>query len=176
MRADLKGVVVLLMAVACVSGGCAEPNQRLNAPPQGAPVAESQLRDNFIAMTDNAMLYDLCVADIHFVPHTAELNGLGVKRLTRYGELLDPAGGTIHLEAADPEDELTAARIKSIGEFLASTGLEAGCVKVEVGLPQGRPTDAMDAIRIWKQGTAPPTNQPPAAAGAAAPTGSSPTK
>jgi len=134
--------------------GCSGPSKRLNAPPQGEPLATSELQDFYTPMVDNAMLYDMCIADIHFVPHTAEINSLGERRLGRYSHLLKDHCGTIHLETVSTDDELTQSRIRNVSSFLASAGLNMTDVEVEVGLPRGRTIEATEAVRIKQEGTA----------------------
>ena len=113
----------------------------------------SDLEGYYTFMVDNAMLYDMCIADIHFVPHMADVNGLGVRRLARYSELLRGRGGTIHLETTSTDDELTETRLEKVNDFLAASGLDMANVTVKLGLPRGRPVEAVDAIRIKQEGT-----------------------
>ena len=144
--------LAFMLAFVCV--GCSGPSKRLNAPPQGQALETSMLQDYYTFMLDNAMLYDMCIADLHFVPHTAEINGLGARRLEGYSRLLKDRGGTIHLETISTDDQLTEARIKNVSDFLASSGLNPSDVMVEVGLPRGRAIEAAEAVRIKQEGTA----------------------
>ncbi|MFH0981334.1 MAG: hypothetical protein V2A79_07340 [Planctomycetota bacterium] len=153
MRTYCWWVTGLLGLSAVMGVSCTSHNERLNAPPQGSSPAPSELQDNYTFMLDNAMLEDMCLADIHFVPHTAEINGLGMRRLLRYGELLKDHGGTLHLETTSPDNDLTEMRLLNIRAVLASTGLEMANVSVKPGLPRGRVTEGADALRIKREGT-----------------------
>jgi hypothetical protein len=147
--------IVSLIAVSSVLAlGCAGPNKRLNAPPQGTPMEPSQVQEYFVYMVDNAMLHDMSVADIHFIPHTSEISSLGVRRLNRYCELLKDHGGTLYVESVETDPELVAARISNVAGFLAMSGLTEPHVTVQAGLSAGRKTEASEAIRIKEEGTA----------------------
>ncbi len=153
MKTCLGWGSILLGVWVGTCGGCTGPSQRLNAPPQGPSAQPSDLQDPYVFMVDNGMLYDMCLAEVHFIPHTADINGLGARRLSRYGELLKDSGGTIHLETEATDDILTAARIGTIQEYLASTGLDMTQVTIKAGLPRGRAIEATAAIRIKTEGT-----------------------
>ncbi|MFQ6049083.1 MAG: hypothetical protein ACE5K7_06945, partial [Phycisphaerae bacterium] len=88
------------LLVACLSGCAQGPPARLNSPPQGLSAYPHPLQQPFLQMTDNAALADMSVADIHFVAHTAELNGLGQRRLDRYVALLKRYGGRLRYDTA----------------------------------------------------------------------------
>lgn len=133
--------------------GCLDPSTRLNAPPQGASPRPNEMQDQYVYMVDNGMMHDLCVADVHFVPHTAHLSGLGVRRLNRYAELLESYGGTVHLDTVEANEQLKQARVSAISTHLASAGLNMSNVRVETGMAQGRGLDAPSAIRVLAEGT-----------------------
>ena len=154
MKAYGYWVTCVAVAFLFTAVGCEGPSKRLNVPPQGLTAEPSALQGFFTPAVDNAMLHDMCVADIHFVPHTAEINGLGEWRLEDYCRLLKDRGGIIHLETASTDDELNEARIQSVHDFFASAGLGGANVTVKLGLPRGRPLDGVDAIRIKQEGTA----------------------
>lgn len=105
------------------------------------------------AMVDNAMLHDMTVADLHFVPHTGELNGTGVARLTRMAHMLDVYGGTVRYETFESNEDLLNLRLAHVHEFLASTGCDMERVEVRVMLSGGRSLRAKEAIRIMEEGT-----------------------
>ncbi len=153
MKTYSRWAVCLLVVCLFACVGCPGQGKRLNAPPQGYHENHSQLHEYYTYMVDNAMCYDMCLAEIHFVPHTARLNSLGLRRLQRYTELLKDDGGTIHLESPAPDAELTEQRVQKVSDFLATAGPDAAKVIVKVGLPRGRPLDANDAIRIKQEGT-----------------------
>jgi hypothetical protein len=98
-------------------------------------------------MVDNAMLYDMSVGDVHFVPHSAQVNSLGARRLNRYAELLQGIGGTVHYDGGPGDDPLTQSRVATIRDYLATAGLDMKSVTVEAGVSRGRGARASDAIK-----------------------------
>jgi hypothetical protein len=131
--------------------GCSKQDKSLKIPPQanGEP---SERGNAFTYMVDNAMLEDSTIADVHFEPHTAQLSGLGVKRVARMGELLSTCGGTIHYETASIDEEFVEARLESVREFLATFGFDAALVTVEAGAARSTQLTAMEAIEIKAAG------------------------
>lgn len=118
-------------------------------------------------MVDNAILHDMTVADLHFVPHTAEISGTGAARLDRMATLLDAYGGTIRYETYEPDEALVKKRLEHVKEYLATTGCEMKGVEVKAMLSGGRTISATSAIAIAAKGTAKPdaTGAAPAPAG-----------
>ncbi|MCP4589892.1 MAG: hypothetical protein GY842_04050 [bacterium] len=143
----------LALAITVICVGCDGQNKRLNVPPQGFTGSPCQLQEFYTPMVENALRYDMCLAEIHFYPHSAKINGLGEWRLEQYCQTLADEGGTLHLETPHPDDELTAKRLENISDFFLASGFESGAVEVAVGLPQGRPLDGADAVRILQEGT-----------------------
>jgi len=137
--------VCLLMGM-----GCAEKAGRLNAPPQGSTEQPSDLQDNYIAMTDNALLADMSVSTVHFVPHTSELNGSGVRRLKRYASIMKVYGGTLNYDGAERDESLVTCRIQRVKDYLIAEGLEAGCFDVQRGMAGGSGMPASEAIEVRK--------------------------
>jgi hypothetical protein len=131
----------LLLAV-----GCNLPPERLNAPPQGSTDYPCKTQEPFAYMVDNAMLEDLSLADIHFVPHTAYLNGLGVRRLERYAKLLTVYGGSIRYSTSLTDSPMVERRMGNIRAYLATTGIPEGRVKVAQGIPGGKGMSAKEAV------------------------------
>src|SRR3972149_2058780 len=82
--------------------------------------------EHFTNMADNAMLHDMSVADIHFVPHTAELSGTGAARLNRMATLLDTYGGTVRYETFSTDEAIVKHRLEHVHEYLAPTGCDMG--------------------------------------------------
>jgi len=126
--------------------GCNQPSERLNAPPQGYSEYPSPLAESFVYMVDNAMLEDLSLADIHFVPHSGELNGLGARRLERYAKLLTVYGGSVRYATAVADDRLVEQRMGSIRDYLATTGIASERIRVVRDLPGGVGMTAREAI------------------------------
>ncbi len=145
----LAWCVVLSFGV-LVSVGCTlvdgPPHDQMNSGPQGTAPSDSRLGENYVAMTDNALLSDSSMSSVHFVPRTAELNGLGVRRLTRLAEIFKVYGGTILYDGTDAERDLRKDRMEKIKSFLVSCGLESDRFRTEEGLAGGAGMDANEAI------------------------------
>lgn len=137
-------VTALLGTWGCGGGSVS----RLNAPPQGSSENPSILQDGYISMTDNALLEDMSMSSVHFVPNTAELNALGARRLNRYTEILKIYGGTLRYDGLDDSDEMVKRRLEQIKSMLTANGV--GADKFEVvqamsGGPGMRATEALVA-------------------------------
>lgn len=139
---------LFLIVATALTAGCYPAASRLNAPPQGESPRPSPLQEPYAYMVDNAMIADMAMADIHFVPHSAELNSLGARRLDRYAALLEIYGGTLHYDTGLTDEELVKARIGRMKDFLATTGIPADKIDVEEGLASGRGLIAPEAIVI----------------------------
>lgn len=100
------------------------------------------------AMVDNAMLQDMSVAAIHFVPHTSTLNSLGELRLQRYADLLRHRGGTLYYQTATMDQEFNDARLASVSTFLAGTEIGGDRISIQSGLSVGRGMTAVEAIQV----------------------------
>ncbi len=136
--------------------GCEKQGQRLNAPPQGATDNPAALQEQLTYMNDNALLSDMSFGDVHFVPHTAELNGLGVRRLNRYAALLQQYGGTLRYDTdLDEDDELLVARMLHAAEYLQLAGLDSSRFEVELADPGGRGMRSEEAIEVRKASEGP---------------------
>ena len=138
----LGGAVLLVFAVA----GCSEQGKRLNAPPQGDSARPSSLQPMFVRMTDNATLHDTAIADIHFEPNVSDLSGLGVRKLTRMGELLSTVGGVVRYETGIRDEQLVADRLGAARSFLEGEGFNMEKITVEAGLARSASMSATDAI------------------------------
>jgi hypothetical protein len=138
---------VAFASLAIAAAGCYHQADRLHAPPQGVTTRPSPMQDHFVYMTDNAALADASVADIHFEPRLADLNGLGVRKLTRLGELMSVGGGAIHYETIETDKQLVDARLEAVRTFLKTTGYDANKITVTRGLPQSATMPADDAVQ-----------------------------
>lgn len=107
------------------------------------------------AMVDNAMLQDMSIAALHFVPHTSMLNSLGEQRLRKYADLLTNRGGTLYYQATTLDKEFNDARLASISTFLGSTGIADSRITTEPGLAMGRGLAAVEAIQVKERAFAP---------------------
>jgi hypothetical protein len=138
--------MTILVGLISVAAGCSMPAERLNAPPQGITDYPTDLQDAFVFMVDNAMLEDLSMADIHFVPHQAELNGLGARRLERYAKLLAVYGGSIRYATSLTDKPMVEKRMTSVRKYLATTGISEDRIKISQDLPGGLGISAREAI------------------------------
>jgi hypothetical protein len=116
-------------------------------------------REHLTNMADNAMLHDMSVADIHFVPHSAELSGTGAARLNRMATLLDAYGGTVRYETFITDEALVKQRLDNVREYLALTGCEMDRVSIKTMMSGGRGMMATKAIKVDAKGTAKDTGK-----------------
>jgi hypothetical protein len=137
-----------LVAIGLVCGACQEPAPRLNAPPHGTQEKAPELQAEYTHMLENALLEDMVVSDIHFVPHRAILNSLGEERLARLASLMELYGGTIHLSTYVTDPKLVEARVEQVRNYLCAAGIDTTAETVVPGLAQGRGMDAPQAILI----------------------------
>jgi hypothetical protein len=144
------GVVVICGCLV----GCGEPTERLNAPPQGQAEKCNRMRPFFTYMGDNEMLSDMCIADIHFVPHTVELNSLGAARLSRMAKLLEPYGGTIRYATESKDEDMVDKRIEHVRDFLAAIGADLDRIELAVAMAGAAHTPADQAIEAKAKGMA----------------------
>ncbi len=133
-------LAVLLIGVANLApSGCGQPTRpRLNPPSQGEATAQPEWGRCFDYHDDQGMLADMSIADIHFVPHSAELSGTGEARLERYAELLARTGGRIWYDSSLCEPSLAEARLAAARAFLKDALPTAKTIEVAFGLPGGR--------------------------------------
>jgi len=80
----------------------------------------------YVYMTDNALLADMTVTDVHFLPHRPLLNELGRERLARLASLIQAYGGQVRLDTDSPDEALVNARLNTIADFLRDAGLDTG--------------------------------------------------
>ena len=118
----------LLLAV-----GCTPPAERLNSPPQGWSSRQANMQQHYVYMVDNAMLEEMSVSDVHFIPHTSSLNGLGARRLDRYAALLKDLGGQLHYDTDLYVPKRIEARLESVRTYLDAAGTDATKVTVAQG-------------------------------------------
>ena len=110
---------------------------------------------HFDQMVDNAILRDMSVADIHFIPHTTELSGIGVARLDRLARLLQVYGGTVRYETLMKDEALVQQRLDHVGEYLALAGCDMDRVELAAMMSGGRGLPGDEAVDKLNQGTAP---------------------
>jgi hypothetical protein len=141
-------LLVIMAAVSLLAVGCNTPGKRLNAPPHGQPYQTSDMQGTLTYMTDNALLADMTVSDMHFLPHRAQLTDLGQQRLSRLASLLDAYGGTIRFNTALTDGELITKRTDTIVDFLSEAGIDTTREVVKRDMPGGEGMQATEAILI----------------------------
>lgn len=147
------GCGVVIGAVLAITGcmwSDGPPADQMNSAPQGTSPTGSRCQEHYVAMTDNALLNDATMSAIHFVPRTAELNALGVRRLTRMAEVLKVYGGTVMYDGTESDRDLRKDRMDKIRSYLVSCGLASNRFNVEPGFAGGAGMDADEAIAIRK--------------------------
>jgi hypothetical protein len=107
-------------------------------------------------MADNAILQDMSVADLHFVPHTSELSGTGADRLDRMAVLLNTYGGTVRYETDLRDQEMLKRRMDHVHEYLTVAGCNMDKVEVKAMISGGRGMAADKAIIVNLKGTIKP--------------------
>ncbi len=145
----------IVMRIAVLTGwillGCGPTPKRLNAPPQGWSAEQPETHDFFDYQNDQGMMEDRSIADIHFIPHTATVNGTGIARLTRYAELLSERGGTLTYDTTSTDDQLVRARIAAAEKVLAEAVPDSARIDIVVGLPGGPGMEGTEAVTRRKE-------------------------
>ena len=144
----LSAMAAIVAAWALTNAGCQNPPERLNAPPQGHSGRPNELQDPFVHMMDNALLEDMSVSAVHFVPHGSELNSLGVRRMKRYAEILKIYGGTLRYDGIEDAEALAKGRMEQIEGFLVAQGVDPDAMEIVRAVAGGAGMDATEAIQI----------------------------
>ena len=118
----MKYLLIGTAAAALLCGACNSPEPRLNAPPHGTAERTSNLQTMYTHMIENALLANMTISDIHFLPHRAQLSPLGEERLSRLAALMEAYGGVIRFDTVAEDEELL--------ELMRETG----CAQVLIGL------------------------------------------
>ncbi len=140
--------------------GCAAQEKKDDVTPlraQSMSEMRLELSMTHQAMTDSALMHDMSLADIHFVPHTSHLNLLGMRRLDRYVDLLNEYGGTLYLESVDTREESLSQRREQVVAYLDDVGVENDRITVASGVSAGSGMSATEAIEVKKQAYKPKT-------------------
>ena len=139
------GVMLSVSAVSISQIGCEGLRARQD-PLTGQALDRDAHHSYFRPMALNAAMHDMSVADIHFVPHTSALNGLGVARLADLASVLDRFGGTVRYETFEKDHDKNSARLASVERHLTELGIDMTNVKVASQISGGRGMLAKDAI------------------------------
>lgn len=157
-RNRIGGAACGLLLLGLALTGCGQPKQheRLNTPPQGERDNKSRHQAFYKAMSDNALLSEMALYDMHFVSHQPLLSKAGETRVKRYAALLKETGGTLAYEPRDPDEKLDAARLTSIRKCLAEANAAGTKIEVTMGMNAAPGTDANQAMAARRYGTALP--------------------
>lgn len=135
--------------------GCNQPNERLNAPPHGEAERTSEMQGTYVYMMDNALLADMTMSDMHFLPHRARLTDLGERRLSRMAELVQEYGGEIRYSTNEDEGALVSDRQTTIRTFLKERGMDVVAERVREDIPGGRGMRAAEVLTFKLPGACP---------------------
>lgn len=152
LRIDRRAI--LIPGVLLAAASCSQFKSRTDMQTEHIEDARSSFGSYFTDMTDNAIQSDGSIADIHFVPHTTELSGLGVKRLDRMARLLDTYGGTVRYETTLGDTPMVKERLDHVREYLTLSGCDMARVKVAIGRAGGTGMPGDEAVRKFNDGTA----------------------
>lgn len=151
-RLTLVAPILVLSLTACESQQCGEPTADASntASTTPAEVPAHELSGTFAYMTDNALLADMSVSDMHFLPHRARLSVTGEQRVRRLAELMSAYGGTIRLNSDETDAALVEQRAKAVVTMLTELGVDTTSEVLRAELPGGRGRGALEAILIKK--------------------------
>lgn len=147
-RGSCTWMCVAGLVCAIALAGCTEPAKRLNAPPQGHTACPHEMQQHYVPMVDNELLADMSMSPSDFVPHQPELNGKGVRRLSRYASILRTYGGTLNYDGNTDPDALAEERLDRISDFLVAAGVERDQFTVARGMAGGAGMAAVEAGQI----------------------------
>ncbi len=142
---------VAVVAAVLVAGCAQRPLARVNAPPHGTQTEHHPMADLYTHMTDNALLEDMSVSDMHFLPHRAQLSPLGEQRLERLAALISAFGGQVRYSTDSQDEQLVARRLREIKRFLGEAGVDTTGAIVVLDHPGGAGMMATEAVLIKKE-------------------------
>lgn len=143
----VAGVAATLCGM-CLWAGCQDPPSRLNAPPQGPSSRTHEMQNQYTYMNDNALLAEMSISPVHFIPNRPDISGVGYRRLTRYAELLQQYPGTLYYDGLTDPEPLAAERMERVRAFLAEAGVDPNLVKVELGVAGGQGLRGSEAVAV----------------------------
>lgn len=146
--------ILLLSALLMAVPACHKPQTAAKPWAPGIQSVRADYESHMATMVDNAILSDMSVADIHFIPHTSELSGVGEARLSRMAKLLNTYGGTVRYETQLNDEAVIGQRLDHVREYLALTGCDMKRVEITTGMAGGRGLTGEEAIKNLKAGTA----------------------
>ena len=155
IRGAMMFRTAMMLGVSAVVAGCGSPLMKRNTdlPPEYVEATQKNYKARFAYSADNAMMHDMVISDVHFVPHTSELSGSGVAKLDRLAPMLDTYGGVLNYDTDATDKSLIQARLQHVREYLALAGCSMDKVEVKPGLAQGRGMPADRAIQVEQRDT-----------------------
>lgn len=148
-------MVALMLCAAAVSCNRADgPHSASDVQMDKMDQSKASFGSYFTHMTDNAMLSDMSLADMHFIPHTNELSGLGEVRIDRMAKLLSVYGGTVRYATELGDEAMIEQRMEHVREYLTLVGCSMDRVTVAVMGPGGIGMPGAEAVRNYRSGTA----------------------
>ena len=144
--------VLLAVAMMVAASGCAYSSTANNLSMARMDQMSARYGTHFTYMVDNAIARDMSVADIHFVPHTTEINGIGEVRLTRMAELLKAYGGTVRYETLMTDEDVLDDRLTHVRQYLRLAGCDMKRVRVSLMISGGRGFPGDEAVKVFNQG------------------------
>ena len=144
----MKRTAIFWVGLGLLCAACNKPAPRLNAPPHGPPGEAHDLRLTFANMADNALLADMSIADMHFIPHRPQLTMLGKDRLNRLAALMEIHGGTVRFNTSLTDRALIDKRIDVVTDYLSDAGIDTTAEVLVQDHRGGRGMDAIESILI----------------------------
>lgn len=148
--------LIIASTILLVAASCNDPNG-----PQSSTDIQMKQMDRAVAsygsyftyMKDNALLSDLSLGDIHFIPHTSEISGIGEVRIDRMAKLLNAYGGTVRYGTNLRDETLVEQRMQHVREYLTLVGCSMDRVTVAVAMAGGDGMPADEAVAKYRRGT-----------------------
>src|SRR5262249_26066548 len=135
-------------ALVLLAAGCNEPRPRLNAPPHGEPTSTADSQGTLVYMNDSALLANMTICDMHFLPHRSELSQVGLERVSRMALLIQAYGGTIRYNTDETDESLLTKRTDTVMQFLREAGITTSSETITRDLSGGKGMAATEAILI----------------------------
>ncbi len=111
---------------------------------------KSTYGEHFTYMADNALMHDMSLVEMHFIPHSSEISGVGAARLERMARILNTYGGTVRYAGEEPDPKRVEQRLDHIREYLALSGCNMERVTIEEMISGGGPAPAEEAVQVYQ--------------------------
>jgi hypothetical protein len=147
----MKSSKWLAAGVGLLLAGCADESGKHDAHKEAADGTYVEEKPSstgtFEQMSDEALLADMSMSDVHFYPHRAKLRPMGEDRVRRLAALMDAHGGTVRM-CGDVPEELQTQRTRIVRDMLAKMGVDTTVEVVTLDMAGGRGMSAQEAILI----------------------------